>query len=63
MAILAGFVMAQGSYHIPGMLGLTLLSKVVLEPLLAALRVSVALAYLFARRKMLKREVGNPVGK
>lgn len=63
MAVLAGFVLAQGAYHIAGMLGLTLLSKVVLEPLSAAVLVSVALAYLFTRRKMLKREVDSPIGK
>jgi hypothetical protein len=57
MVILAGFVMAQGVYHIAGVLGLNLISKVILEPLSAAVLVSAALVYFLTRRRMLKQEV------
>jgi len=65
MVILAGFVIAQAIYHVAGTLGLRLLSKVVLEPLSAAVLVSAALAYLLTRKRILKQqeEVNNPVGK
>jgi heme A synthase len=63
MVILAGFVMAQGVYHIAGVLGLNLISKVILEPLSAAVLVSAALVYFLTRRRMLKQEVNSSIGK
>jgi NO-binding membrane sensor protein with MHYT domain len=66
MIILAGFVIAQGVYHVAGMLGLHLLSKVVLEPLSAAVLVLVAVAYFLTRTRILRqqqKEVNSPVGK
>jgi cobalamin biosynthesis protein CobD/CbiB len=63
MVILAGFVMAQGVYHIAGVLGLNLISKVILEPLSAAVLVSAALVYFLIRRRMLKQEVNSSIGK
>ncbi len=63
MAILAGFLLVQAIYHIAaGMFDQNLLSKVILEPLSAAVLVSAALVYLFTRGKMLRKEVGNSVG-
>jgi heme A synthase len=59
MVILAGFVIAQAIYHTAGTLGLNLLSKVVLEPLSAALLVLTALAYLLTKRMMQKQEEVN----
>ncbi len=60
--ILAGFVLAQGVYHVVGMLGLTLLSKVILEPLSAAILASAGVAYLLTRKRLLKEAHGQ-IGK
>ena len=62
MVILAGFVLAQGIYHIAGMLGLNLLSKVILEPLSAAILLLAALAYFLTRRRIIKHDVNSPIG-
>jgi hypothetical protein len=63
MMILAGFVLTQGVYHIVGTLGLNLIiSKVILEPLSAAVLVSAALAYSLTRRTLLKRQVNSSIG-
>jgi hypothetical protein len=62
MLMLAGFVLIQGTYHVLGMAGMTLLSKGVLEPLSAAIMFSAAIAYLITRRKMTKQERVDPVG-
>jgi DNA integrity scanning protein DisA with diadenylate cyclase activity len=63
MMILSGFVIAQGAYHTAGMLGLSLLSKAILEPLSAAVLALTALAYVFTRKRMLKEEVDSSIGK
>jgi hypothetical protein len=45
------------------MLGLNLIiSKVILEPLSAAVLVSAALAYSLTRRTLLKRQVNSSIG-
>jgi hypothetical protein len=62
MMILAGFVIAQGIYHTAGMLGMSLLSKALLEPLSAGLLVLTAIAYLLTRKKMQKQEVNSSIG-
>jgi hypothetical protein len=51
MLILACFVLAQATYHIAGILGLNLLSKVILEPLSSAVLASAAVVYFFTMRK------------
>ena len=63
MAILLAFVVAQGVYHVAGVLGLNLMSKVILEPLSAAVLASAALVYFLTKRRMVKQEVNSSVEK
>ena len=63
MAILLAFVVAQGVYHVTGVLGLNLISKVILEPLSAAVLASAALVYFLTKRRMLKQEVNSSIEK
>jgi hypothetical protein len=63
MMILAGFVIAQGIYHVFGVLGQSLLSKAVLEPLSAVVLALTALAYAFTRKTMVKQGVDSSIGK
>lgn len=61
MAILAGFLFAQAAYHAASLSGSSLMSKVTLEPLSAALLVATAVVYLLTRKK-LQKEVKSSVG-
>ena len=63
MIILAGFVLAQGVYHTASVFELSLLSKVVLEPLSAAILVAAALAYFLMRKKLLKQRAHGQIRK
>jgi hypothetical protein len=63
MAILLAFVVAQGVYHVAGVLGLNLMSKVILEPLSAAVLASAALVYFLTKRRMLKQEMNSSIEK
>jgi hypothetical protein len=62
MMALAGFIVAQGVYHIAGMLGLNLLSKTILEPLSAGVLVLTALVYILTSRKMQRQEASSSIG-
>jgi hypothetical protein len=64
--ILAGFLIAQGAYHAAGIFGFHLLSKVILEPLSAAVLVLVALLYFLTIKGISRQkqaEVGTLAGK
>jgi heme A synthase len=62
MVFLAGFVLTQAVYHTVSMLGFNLISKVILEPLSAAIFASAALAYFLTQRKILRKEMNRSIG-
>lgn len=62
MVILACFVMAQGGYHIAGMLGLNLLSKVILEPLSAVILAVASFVYFLTRGRIQKQKINGSIG-
>lgn len=61
MVILAGFLFAQAAYHAASLSGFSLVSKITLEPLSAALLVATAVVYLLARKKV-QKEVKSSLG-
>ena len=56
--VLAAFLLAQAIYHTAGTFGSTLLSKVVLEPISAAILVSAGVVYFLMRKKVLAEVSG-----
>ena len=61
MVILAGFLFAQAAYHAASLSGFSLMSKITLEPLSAALLVATAIIYLLTRKKV-QKEVKSSLG-